>query len=482
VLVADRTKSFALNDQKERLAMGILQTYKAIPDKIDPSHILTIAELELSTALSTPLVAFDDDRGLVARLAERWKIDGKELQFTLKEQLKWSDGSRVTADQYRRSLLRAKRLYSSDLKALFDVIEKIEVTDERTLVFTTKTPVTESGILLKLSEPMYGLVAVNESGELDLSKSVGPYYVKNQVKDHLSLSINNHWISMAEGMPSAVEIRPTSNIAGTAADFANEKWANLVSGNSIMPERTLAEFKSKGFHVWQRSLDRLFALFPSSAFAKHGGSELLRTLSSTIDRNELLAGLAGFSLANQFFPRGYVLWSQSTPHVTKIELPKYNGIIRIIALESYKSLGFVERIANAIEKLHLKVSLEFIKLTDLNLRMKTQDFEILITGVAVADPNFEGAISFFIERDPPFVPSGIAPNDFSEQIRKARSLRTSSERADKMKETVIRAQEAGYVFPIFHFSSLSVSRPEVDLSSIPNTDETIHFEKVRIKQ
>lgn len=481
-LVAAIDGSSNINFPKRAEQVTTLRTYKAIPEKIDPAHILTMADTELSNALSTTLVSFNDDRGLISALAERWSVSGREVRFTLRNGLKWSDGTAALASQYKTALLRAKRLYESDLKALFDHVEAIEAPDDRTLVFSTKGPAAESGIVLKLSEPMYGLVALDPKGELDLKKSVGPYYLKARSHDQLTLAVNANWINFAPGVPEVIEMRQVDQSTGTPGNFMNERWANLVSGHSILDEKAMSSFKAQGFHIWQRNFDRLFALFPSKKFAADGGAEALKYLATKLDRSEMMKGLTGFSNAEQFFPRGYILWSQAGAKMKKTARPSSLGKIRLIALDRYKTLSFIPRLVKIMEELGAHVSLEFIKVTDLNARMKAQDYDLLASGVAVADPNFEGAISFWVEKDYAGIPSGPAPFDFAQQSRQARMLHSSRERAESMKGILIRAQEAGYVLPLFHFSSLSVSRPEVDLSSIPNTDETIDFSKVRIKK
>jgi hypothetical protein len=90
-------------------------------------------------------------------------------------------------------------------------------------------------------------------------------------------------------------------------------------------------------------------------------------------------------------------------------------------------------------------------------------------------------MSFFIEKDPPFIPSGEGAVNFAAQLRQARGLPTSAERAARMREIIVRVQETGHVLPLFHFSSLAIAKPGVDLSEIPNSDETILFSKVRMR-
>lgn len=61
---------------KERIStsMKSVRTYMNFPKEIDPAHILSMADLELSVALGSPLVTFDQERQITSALAEKWEI------------------------------------------------------------------------------------------------------------------------------------------------------------------------------------------------------------------------------------------------------------------------------------------------------------------------------------------------------------------------------------------------------------------------
>lgn len=459
-----------------------VRTYMNFAGEIDPAHILTMADLELSVALSTPLVVFNNERQVVSGLAETWTIlPPDRVSFTLRKNLRWSDGSFVTAADYKAALERAKHLYASDLKALFDAITRIEAPDDRTLIFVTKGAASESGLLLKLTEPMYGLMAL-KGNSLDLSKTVGPFFVKEKSADALTLEANKNWYAYAKEMPALVEIKRPKDGIDLMATFEKDDWPNLTSGSSLMPKDTFDHLKKNGFKTWQRSLDKVYSLYPSKRFLKDGGANFIKLLAKKADCSSLLKGLTGYAAAEQFFPRGYELYSSQQP---KIEAPdKWNGkkAIVVLLLDTPVLSGMREALAKTISAVSgHPAKIEVIPTARLNERMKRGDFDILGVQVAVADPNFEGAMSFFIEKDPPFIPSGEGATDFSAQLRQARGLPTSAERAARMREIIVRTQEAGHVLPLFHFSSLAVAKPGVDLSEIPNSDETILFSKVRMR-
>lgn len=459
-----------------------VRTYMNFAKEVDPAHILTMADLELSIALSTPLVVFNNERQVVSGLAETWAIlPPNRVSFTLRKNLRWSDGSLVTAAEYKSALERAKRLYGNDLKALFEAVTKIEAPDDRTLVFVTKGAATESGLLLKLTEPMYGLLALKGDG-LNLSKTVGPFFMKENRGDALILESNKNWYSYSKEMPALVEIKRPKDGVDLMATFDKDDWPNLTSGSSLMPKETLDHLKKNGFKTWQRSLDKVYSLYPSKRFLKNDGANFIKLLSKKVDSISLLKGLAGFTAAEQFFPRGYELYSSKQPNVSTVDQWRGKGAVTVLLLDTAVLAGMRENLAKVISAgSGQPAKIEVIPLSKASERMKLGDFDIFGVQIAVADPNFEGAMSFFIEKDPPFIPSGEGAADFASQLRAARGLPTSADRAARMREIIIRAQEAGHVLPLFHFSSLAIAKPGVDLSEIPNSDETILFSKVRMR-
>lgn len=463
--------------------MNTVRTYMNFSKDIDPARILTMSDLELSIALATPLVTFNEERQVVAALAEKWTlVPPNKIQFQLRKNLKWSNGEVVTAEQYKKSLERSKKLYADDLKALFDSVTNIEAETDHILTFTTKEEVTKSGILLKLTEPMYGLMALKNDGSLDLQRSSGSFELNKSSDNEIQLSINKNWYLFAKDMPSIVEIRRPEKNVDLIENFQKDTWVNLVSGSSLMKASTLKSLKDSGAKTWQRSLDKVFSLYPSKRFLKAHGSGIIQKISSSLDKEKVLAGLSGYTLATQFFPRGYELWSSSEPKSLKSESGTNTSVLKIIIPDNPYAMPLKSSLVKALKESNGVIAeCELVPLPEVNDRMKKGDYDILATGIAVADPNFEGAMSFFFEREPAFIQSTSKPNDFAAQIKEARSLATSKERATKMREIIVHAQEAGHVAPLFHFSSLAIAKSGVDLSEVPNSDETVLFSKVRMR-
>jgi MarR-like DNA-binding transcriptional regulator SgrR of sgrS sRNA len=474
--------SFAANVGRKMVKPSVVRTYMDFPKQIDPAHILTIADLNLSIALGSTLVTYNDSNELVAGVAASWDTtSSNSLKFHLRKGLKWSDGSPVIASQYEFAFRRAKKLYGTDLNALFDSISAIEATNPETLVLHFNANVTAQALIMKLAEPTYALVATNTKGALDLSKSVGAYFVQSESSDALSLRANSHWYARTGAEPELVEIRRPIPGAGDLNSFAKDPWVNLALDNSIQRQKTINSFEESHFSVWHRKLDKLFALYPTKLFIARGGDRFIKSLNVNRIVSSLMEGFAGFNPAAQFFPRGYATWSQQAPIPASTDF-KSSEVIKVIVPEIYLSFLNSKNLSKLLDHDRgLKLSIEAVPLTEMNSRMNDTDYDVLATGLAIADSNFEGAFSFIIERDPPFIASASGNQDFSARVKTARSLKTTEERAAAMKNIMFDAQMHGYVLPLFHYSSFAVAKAGIDLSHVPESYETVVLSKIRMK-
>lgn len=85
-----------------------------------------------------------DATEIVPDLAESWSIsdDGLNYTFTLRDGLKFNDGSALKSSDAKFSIERLRDDEASVFGAMFTVIADIQVPDDRTIVFTLKEPTT----------------------------------------------------------------------------------------------------------------------------------------------------------------------------------------------------------------------------------------------------------------------------------------------------------------------------------------------------
>jgi MarR-like DNA-binding transcriptional regulator SgrR of sgrS sRNA len=461
----------------------IVRTYMSLPKEVDPAHILTMADLDLSYALASTLVEWDDSRQPVGALSEKWDFPKPNvIRFHLRDAIQWSNGDKILAREVCASFERAKKKYLDELQSLFDVVSGIRCPNDNTVEFETKTTVAESNILRKITEPMYGLVDVRDDGNLSLKRSSGPFLVQKVSPTELVLVKNKHWYKDSAAIAEKIELRPAPVDTNVVAQFVKDPWANMISANSLQPKAVVDEFKTKGFDIWQRSYDKIFYLAPSKTFLKEFGSRPLKALGRQIHVEDIMPGLSGFTPTEQFFPRGYVLHSLNFKTEPEKSVPDFKRPLRILMPATPSGLAVRESLPKEIERLTgKKPELILVKPNEIGEAKGKEVYDILACNLAVDDPNFEGAMAFFFAGNSPLIPSGMGENNFVEKIANAKFLKTDAERIEAMRSVISKATQEGYVVPLFHFASLTVGKNGIDLSRVPLTKETIPFSQIRFK-
>ncbi len=151
------------------------------------------------------LVSYNEEGKIVGELAEDWEVseDGKSYTFYLREGIKFSDGSALTADAVKLSFEAAVvnlGAYVGSFGGLSALIDNIEVIDERTLIINLIQPYYGTLNDLTMSCPMAVVnpVAFEDSEDLaygDVFKTAsygtGPYMYAGDYKDNTYTFVRN---------------------------------------------------------------------------------------------------------------------------------------------------------------------------------------------------------------------------------------------------------------------------------------------------
>lgn len=465
-----------------------IKTYMSFGLPVDPSNVKTLVDLDLSYALASTLVDWTDNRNLRNGLAKAISSKSEsEIEFQLRPEAKWSDGTPITAVQVVRSFERAKKLHAEDLKSLFEIISRIESRDKSTIVFHLNRSVGSTQILHKLTEPMYGIVFVRENGVADLSKTSGAFVLKSESAEELTLMANKNWYGREKNMADVVTIRqPKKEIGNSDQDtFSGDSWPNIIAASSLIPKEVANLYESNQFSVWNRSLDRVFFLSPSSRLANSDGRKFFRILNEKLDRNVLLRGLAGYHLSQQFFPPGYVVHDPEFQiKNSSDDMPAQfrQKSLEILLPDGRIGATLKNNLSEILKALTSnKPKFKVVPLADFEKERASGQYDILVATLPVNDPNVEGAVSFFFGMTPPLIPnSDDGVGDFRKRIATARSFE-EKKRNIEYRKVFTQSVQDGCLLPLFHFSSVVVARNGIDLSRVPTSDETVAFSKIRFK-
>jgi MarR-like DNA-binding transcriptional regulator SgrR of sgrS sRNA len=465
-----------------------IRTYMSYGLPIDPARIFTLEDLDFSYALGATLIDWNDSKAAVSGLADSWVFTGeKEITFHLSSEAKWSDGSTVSANDVVASLMRAKQIYRETLKSLFDLVESIEAKDSGKIVFRLNVPAAGSGVIKKLTEPMYGVLALKKDGSLDLTKTTGPYIVKSASESEVTLNVNRNWYKYRPEMAEAVIVRQPPKGTEPQNSFLQDDWVNLLTSSSLAPKELRRKYEAAHFSIWNRTLDKVFFLSPGPRLTNDDGRNLVKTLNAKMNRATVTSGLSGFNLSDQFFLSGYVLFDPEF-HKALTVAPLSHGTksrpLEILGIDSRVSKALRENIRVAIEEV-TGVSPVF-KMVSAGEAEKTRaagQYDLWAGALPVNDANVEGALGYIFGFDPPFIPDAGTDErkSFHKRVLDAKKVLDQLSRNGIYRKVFSDAINEGSILPLFHFSTIAMAKNGIDLSAVPTTDETVTFSKVRFK-
>ena len=465
--------------------MKEIHTYMPFTFPVDPAVIRTMPEMDLSYALAGTLVEWSETKQLTAGLAESWVTpDSHSYLLTLRKGLKWSDGSPVIAAQVRASLLGGIKAHPDDLRSLANLFTGIECPTDREISFRLKTTANESGLLKKLTEPNYGIVALGKNGLPDLTRTTGPFFITGQSSAELSLNVNPNWHHYRPEMADRIMIRRPPAGMDPQVILLNDSWPSIAKGFSITPADTLARYEREGYALWHRPMDKIFffALGRARKDAEH--QALLRYLRANTDRNELTQGLSGFQTGDQLFPKGFALHDAKMSCPAGAEtLPK---IFRKRPLEiAFSTPGQFSTLVKNIKAIVTKLTgvephIIPVELDQTMQVLREGNFDIFAVPAGLADPEPEGIMSFYFEGEIQVIQS-TPENDFVKRLDLARKMTDPEGKLQAMRDIVTDATCKGFVFPLFHLASLGIGRPDLDFSGISSYEESIPLAKIRFR-
>lgn len=187
----------------------------AEPNKLDPMAIAMMSTFTVTYAIYDNLVEEDENGEFVPCLAENVDIseDGLEYVFTLRQGVKFHDGSEMTADDVVFSINRTiEKGWAFDMTAFISNVEKV---DDYTVKMTLNTPF--GGMLGSLASPYFSIMSKNyleEKGDDIVEREpmgTGAYkFVEWVSGDHITLEANEDYFQGAPAIKN-VTFKPITD-------------------------------------------------------------------------------------------------------------------------------------------------------------------------------------------------------------------------------------------------------------------------------
>ncbi len=112
---------------------------------LDPIVQNEVATSGMCLHIYDTLLALDQENNLVPMLAEKWEqIDDVTYKFTLRKGVKFHNGEPFSAKDVKYTVERAQTPVGSAIRQYSEVVDKVEIVDDYTVIFRLKAPFTPS--------------------------------------------------------------------------------------------------------------------------------------------------------------------------------------------------------------------------------------------------------------------------------------------------------------------------------------------------
>ena len=187
----------------------IVISLNADPPKLDPAQSSAFVDRQVLNNICDKLADIDAQGKIVPMLATEWKISDDKLTytFTLREGVKFHDGTDFNADAVKANLAR-DMTEKSPRRTELSSVQSVDVVDPKTVKMTLKQPFAPFlSVLTDRSGMIVSPKAAQDMGDDFLTKPVcsGPFMFQDRVKgDHITLVRNpNYW---QPGLPKAAKL------------------------------------------------------------------------------------------------------------------------------------------------------------------------------------------------------------------------------------------------------------------------------------
>ncbi|MDY2700057.1 MAG: ABC transporter substrate-binding protein [Lachnospiraceae bacterium] len=282
-------------ENSSQITIGIPQD---LEDSLDPHKAVAAGTKEVLFNLFEGLVKPASDGSFIPAVASAYEETegGRIYTFTLRDGVKFHDGSMVTAEDVKFSLDKCADASAGEpLVAAFSNIESITIEDEKTIVVTLKEADTE--FLAYMTTAI--IPASNEDPDTN-PIGTGPYkYVSRSPQENFIVEkFDEYW-----GEPANIE-----NVTFKICSNADSIVMDLEGGSIDMFARvtaTQAEELSDQFDILEGTMNLVQALYLNNAEPPFDDVKVRQALCYAIDPAEIMLMVSdgkGTELGSSMFP------------------------------------------------------------------------------------------------------------------------------------------------------------------------------------
>ena len=282
-------------ESSSQITIGIPQD---VEESLDPHKMVAAGTKEVLFNMFEGLVKPTSDGDLVPAVASAYEESegGKVYTFTLREGVKFHDGSLVTAEDVKFSIDKCADISNGGpLVEAFSNIESVEIKDESTIVITLKEADTEF-----LSYMTTAIIPASNENPDTNPIGTGPYkFVSRSPQENFIMEkFDEYW-----GEPANIE-----NVTFKICSNTDSIVMDLEGGSIDMFARvtaTQAAELSDDFEVLEGTMNLVQALYLNNDVAPFDDVKVRQALCYAIDPQEIMTIISdgkGTEIGSSMFP------------------------------------------------------------------------------------------------------------------------------------------------------------------------------------
>ena len=354
------------------ITVGIAQD---LDDSLDPHKMTAAGTREILFNVFEGLVKPDQNGNLLPAVASDYTISdtGDTFTFTLREGVKFHDGSTVTVGDIVYSISRVAGLDTgSPLIAAFSAVESVEATDDRTVVIKTATPYLEflsyltAAIIPEGSDPADGLIGT------------GPFkYVSRKAQENIVIErFADYW-----GTPAYLD-KVTFKIIENANMLVMSLKSGAIDLCAHLTALQAAEL-GKDYCVLEGSMNLVQAMYLNNAWGPLQDVRVRQALCYAVDRQEILNlvnGGMGSPLGSSMYPAFGKYYKDMTGWYAK-DIEKAKSLLKEAGYEKGFDLTITAPSNYQIHVDTAQVIAEQLKAIGVNCRIDTVEWSAWLENV-----------------------------------------------------------------------------------------------------
>lgn len=475
------------------LAMNTLKVSISPTIPLDPVKIKSMADYDTALCLHRTWFEYDQKRTAIPGLISKWSFDQKngEYHFWIDQKARWSDGSELKAEHLISNLKRLKSLknsYGIAIDSLVD-IEKSKILSNTDFILPTKSKKPSEAFFQRMGSVFLSVIhptSWNSEGVVTNNKiTIGPYLISKFNEDEIFLEKNAHdFLAYSKRIPS-IHIKRTGSVINLDEFLNGQGFADIIQTYTLMSASQYQKILNKKFNFWTRAFDRVSYMAPIKPYRDENLElrNFLLILGGYL-RNKESADLipSQVKIASSLQPMGYPLYEPIgyTNIRSDLKLPKEVKIVGISGYQFDLQKNILEEI---VKRYGIPTKLNFTSkssipefLSDIGSNSK---YDLKILSFGVADPEAATWLSLVLNKDGPFIE--LSKNDFDEFEKILRSYSGKSDEIQKLKMMLWGIGNRGSYLPLFHFSTMSIARGQINFKNIKELDETVDYSKLKME-